>query len=80
MDIPQQRVQSTTSTNKKHKRSGSMKKHQPPPPQPQIQRSFSSSEDDLRSTPECGSDERDSEKGKFTRALGIKRKYLTTIR
>ncbi|XP_031342327.1 regulating synaptic membrane exocytosis protein 2 isoform X6 [Photinus pyralis] len=63
MDIPQQRLPSTTNTNKKHKRSGSTKKHQPPPPQPQIQRSFSSSEDDLRSTPECGSDERDSEKG-----------------
>ncbi|KAK5647100.1 hypothetical protein RI129_005564 [Pyrocoelia pectoralis] len=63
MDIPQQRLPSTTNTNKKHKRSGSTKKHQAPPPQPQIQRSFSSSEDDLRSTPECGSDERDSEKG-----------------
>ncbi|KAK4880315.1 hypothetical protein RN001_008461 [Aquatica leii] len=63
MDIPQQRLPSSTNTNKKHKRSGSTKKHQPPPPQPQLQRSFSSSEDDLRSTPECGSDERDSEKG-----------------
>lgn len=64
MDIPQQRLPPSVSSTKKHKRSGSTKKHQPPPPQPQIQRSFSSSEDDLRSTPECGSDERDSEKGK----------------
>lgn len=60
MDIPQQRgVQSTTSANKKHKRSGSTKKHNPQP-----QRSFSSSEEDLKSTPEYGSDDRDSEKGK----------------
>ncbi|XP_018323416.1 regulating synaptic membrane exocytosis protein 2 isoform X2 [Agrilus planipennis] len=62
MDVPSQRVSSVTSSNKKHKRTGSTKKHQPHPPQPQIQKSFSSSEDDLRSTPEC-SDDRDSEKG-----------------
>ncbi|CAH1368306.1 unnamed protein product [Tenebrio molitor] len=61
MDIPQ-RVPSTTSANKKHKRSGSTKKHQHNP-QPQLQRSFSSSEEDLKSTPEYGSDDRDSEKG-----------------
>ncbi|XP_017782935.1 PREDICTED: regulating synaptic membrane exocytosis protein 2 [Nicrophorus vespilloides] len=57
MDI--QRISTASSANKKHKRSGSGKKHQ----QPQQQRSFSSSEEDLKSTPEYGSDERDSEKG-----------------
>ena len=31
---------------------------------PHLQRSFSSSEEDLKSTPEYGSDDRDSEKGK----------------
>lgn len=62
MDIQQQRVAPGVNVNKKHKRSGSTKKHQHPP-QPQIQRSFSSSEEDLKSTPEYGSDERDSEKG-----------------
>ncbi|XP_063931978.1 regulating synaptic membrane exocytosis protein 1 isoform X3 [Zophobas morio] len=61
MDIPA-RMPSTTSANKKHKRSGSTKKHQHNP-QPQLQRSFSSSEEDLKSTPEYGSDDRDSEKG-----------------
>ncbi|KAK9674680.1 hypothetical protein QE152_g40936, partial [Popillia japonica] len=61
MDISQ-RMSSAISANKKHKRSGSAKKHQHPP-QPQLQRSFSSSEEDLKSTPEYGSDERDSEKG-----------------
>lgn len=64
MDHSQQRMSTSTSANKKHKRSGSTKKHQHPP-QVQIQRSFSSSEEDLKSTPEYGSDERDSEKGKF---------------
>ncbi|KAI4464198.1 regulating synaptic membrane exocytosis protein [Holotrichia oblita] len=63
MDISQ-RMCSAISANKKHKRSGSTKKHQHPP-QPQLQRSFSSSEEDLKSTPEYGSDERDSEKGEF---------------
>lgn len=56
------------SGGKKHKRSGSTKaKHhhqQSQHQQLQLQRSFSSSDDELRSTPECGScDERDSEKG-----------------
>lgn len=62
MDIPPQRI-SSTATNKKHKRTGSTKTRQHPPP-PQLQRSFSSSEEDLKSTPEYGSDEHDSEKGK----------------
>ncbi|CAH0557174.1 unnamed protein product [Brassicogethes aeneus] len=61
MDHSQQRVPSS-SANKKHKRSGSTKNRQHAP-QVQIQRSFSSSEEDLKSTPEYGSDERDSEKG-----------------
>ncbi|XP_018323421.1 regulating synaptic membrane exocytosis protein 2 isoform X6 [Agrilus planipennis] len=69
MDVPSQRVSSVTSSNKKHKRTGSTKKHQPHPPQPQIQKSFSSSEDDLRSTPEC-SDDRDSEKGQMAQWPG----------
>lgn len=64
MDIPQQRMTSVPNVNKKHKRSGSAKKHQQTT-QPQLQRSFSSSEEDLKSTPEYGSDERDSEKGKI---------------
>ncbi|XP_065163900.1 regulating synaptic membrane exocytosis protein 2 isoform X2 [Atheta coriaria] len=58
MDM-QQRMSSTSSANKKHKRSGSSKKLH----QPQLQRSYSSSEEDLKSTPDYGSDERDSEKG-----------------
>ncbi|XP_019867469.2 regulating synaptic membrane exocytosis protein 2 [Aethina tumida] len=61
MDHSQQRLPSS-SANKKHKRSGSTKNRQHTP-QVQIQRSFSSSEEDLKSTPEYGSDERDSEKG-----------------
>lgn len=64
MDIPPQRSIPAATTNKKHKRSGSIKTRQHPPP-PQIQRSFSSSEEDLKSTPEYGSDEPDSEKGTF---------------
>lgn len=64
MDIPPQRMISSTATNKKHKRTGSTKTRQHPPP-PQLQRSFSSSEEDLKSTPEYGSDEHDSEKGKL---------------
>lgn len=63
MEIPPQRVPTTASANKKQKRSGSIKSRQHPP-QPQLQRSFSSSEEDLKSTPDYGSDERDSEKGK----------------
>ncbi|CAH1098870.1 unnamed protein product [Psylliodes chrysocephalus] len=64
MDHSQQRVQPMASSNKKHKRSGSTKKHQQHPP-PQVQlHNYSSSEEDLKSTPEYGSDERDSEKGK----------------
>ncbi|KAJ8965178.1 hypothetical protein NQ314_004321 [Rhamnusium bicolor] len=61
MELSQQRVPSAASANKKHKRSGSTKK-QHPPPQVQLH-SYSSSEEDLKSTPEYGSDERDSEKG-----------------
>ncbi|CAH1175810.1 unnamed protein product [Phaedon cochleariae] len=61
MDHSQQRVQSAASCNKKHKRSGSTKKQQHPPPQVQLH-SYSSSEEDLKSTPEYGSDDRDSEK------------------
>ncbi|XP_060516998.1 regulating synaptic membrane exocytosis protein 2 [Cylas formicarius] len=61
IDLNQQRVSSTASANKKHKRSGSTKKQHP---MPQVQlHSYSSSEEDLKSTPEYGSDERDSEKG-----------------
>lgn len=63
MEIPPQRITTAASANKKPKRSGSTKTRQHPP-QPQLQRSFSSSEEDLKSTPEYGSDERDSEKGK----------------
>ncbi|CAH1186021.1 unnamed protein product [Phyllotreta striolata] len=63
MDHSQHRVQPMASANKKHKRSGSSKKHQQhPPPQVQLP-NYSSSEEDLKSTPEYGSDERDSEKG-----------------
>ncbi|KAJ8972639.1 hypothetical protein NQ317_007350 [Molorchus minor] len=65
MDHSQQRVPSAASANKKHKRSGSTKK-QHPPPQVQLH-SYSSSEEDLKSTPEYGSDERDSEKGSHER-------------
>ncbi|XP_057663298.1 regulating synaptic membrane exocytosis protein 2 isoform X2 [Diorhabda carinulata] len=68
MDHSQQRVQSIASGTKKHKRSGSSKKHQQlPPPQVQLH-TYSSSEEDLKSTPEYGSDERDSEKGIQQRA------------
>lgn len=63
MEHSQQRVSSTTSANKKHKRSGSTKKQHPPPPQVQLH-SYSSSDEDIKSTPEYGSDDRDSEKGK----------------
>nr|CAH7716938.1 unnamed protein product [Callosobruchus chinensis] len=52
--VPMDRVQAPSNTNKKHK-----KKQQP---QQQLH-SYSSSEEDLKSTPEYGSDERDSEKG-----------------
>lgn len=69
MDISQ-RMSSAITANKKHKRSGSAKKHQHPP-QPQLQRSFSSSEEDLKSTPEYGSDERDSEKGELF-SIGVR--------
>ncbi|XP_072388810.1 regulating synaptic membrane exocytosis protein 2 [Diabrotica undecimpunctata] len=63
MEHSQQRVQPMASANKKHKRSGSTKKHQQHAP-PQVQlHNYSSSEEDLKSTPEYGSDERDSEKG-----------------
>ena len=53
------------TSNKKHKRCGSAKKSGDlSPRQPQPQRSFSSSDDELRSTPECTScEEHDSEKG-----------------
>ncbi|XP_071053229.1 regulating synaptic membrane exocytosis protein 2 isoform X1 [Onthophagus taurus] len=61
MDIPQRGVSSMGSANKK-KRIASAKKHHHPS-HPQLQASFSSSEEDLKSTPEYGSDERDSEKG-----------------
>ncbi|CAG9835148.1 unnamed protein product [Diabrotica balteata] len=64
MEHSQQRVQPMASANKKHKRSGSTKKHQQHAP-PQVQlHNYSSSEEDLKSTPEYGSDERDSEKGR----------------
>lgn len=72
-NVDSQRNQSANNintNNKKHKRTGSVKKqhgssgrhHQ------QVQRSFSSSDDDLRSTPDCTSGEdidRESEKGEF---------------
>ncbi|XP_057663299.1 regulating synaptic membrane exocytosis protein 2 isoform X3 [Diorhabda carinulata] len=71
MDHSQQRVQSIASGTKKHKRSGSSKKHQQlPPPQVQLH-TYSSSEEDLKSTPEYGSDERDSEKGQQTSVGGL---------
>lgn len=60
MELSQQGISSTASANKKHKRSGSNKKQPPPPPQVQLH-SYSSSEEDLKSTPEYGSD---NEKGK----------------
>ncbi|KAK9869904.1 hypothetical protein WA026_003624 [Henosepilachna vigintioctopunctata] len=63
MDASQRRVPSTISANKKHKRSSSTKKHQQNPQTLHQQHSFSSSEEDLKSTPEYGSDDRDSEKG-----------------
>lgn len=69
MDIPHQTVPRVTITqgggNKKHKRGGSTKsKHHQQSQQLQLQRSFSSSDDELRSTPDCGScDERDPDKG-----------------
>lgn len=75
MDIPPQRVSTAASANKKQKRSGSTKSRQHPP-QPQLQRSFSSSEEDLKSTPEYGSDERDSEKGKSAFSLAVGRILL----
>ncbi|CAH2011780.1 unnamed protein product [Acanthoscelides obtectus] len=53
--MPVDRVQAPSNANKKHK-----KKQQP---QQQLH-SYSSSEEDLKSTPEYGSDERDSEKGR----------------
>nr|CAI5824961.1 unnamed protein product [Callosobruchus analis] len=52
--VPMDRVQAPSNANKKHK-----KKQQS---QQQLH-SYSSSEEDLKSTPEYGSDERDSEKG-----------------
>lgn len=66
MELSQQAMNST-SANKKHKRCGSTKKQHPHPPQLQLH-SYSSSEEDLKSTPEYGSD---SEKGK--------RKFLNLI-
>ncbi|XP_044751578.1 regulating synaptic membrane exocytosis protein 2 isoform X5 [Coccinella septempunctata] len=63
MDASTRRLQTTISANKKHKRSSSTKKHQNNPQTLHQQHSFSSSEEDLKSTPEYGSDERDSEKG-----------------
>lgn len=59
MELSQQGINSATSANKKHKRCGSTKKQHQPPPQLQLH-SYSSSEEDLKSTPEYGSD---SEKG-----------------
>lgn len=65
MELSQQGISSTASANKKHKRSGSTKKQHPVPPQVQLH-SYSSSEEDLKSTPEYGSD---SEKGKELNVL-----------
>lgn len=58
------------TATKKHKRSGSTKKFSDPIPrhqqQIQQQRSFSSSEEELRSTPECTScEEHENEKGEW---------------
>lgn len=50
----------TASANKKHKRSSSNRKQYSSPPKVQLH-SYSSSEEDLKSTPEYGSD---SERGK----------------
>lgn len=76
MDCAPVSVGATTVLGKKHKRGGSGKKqhgthtgggtgryhNQPQPPQ----RSFSSSDDELRSTPDCTScEEHDSEKGRL---------------
>ncbi|KAK6633368.1 hypothetical protein RUM44_003970 [Polyplax serrata] len=65
-----QSVNSGNTNNKKHKRTGSVKKQHGSGGRhhPQVQRSFSSSDDDLRSTPDCTSGEdldRESEKGEF---------------
>lgn len=52
------------AASKKHKRCGSAKSKHHHSQQLQLQRSFSSSDDELRSTPDCGScDERDPDKG-----------------
>lgn len=65
-----------TPASRKHRRSGSAKKQpgtvQSPGQrcQQQIQRSFSSSDDDLRSTPDCTScEEHESEQGECTRHI-----------
>ncbi|CAH1130637.1 unnamed protein product [Ceutorhynchus assimilis] len=61
-DLRQERLQGQASATKKHKRQTKHQQHQSAPP-PQLQlHSYSSSEEDLKSTPEYGSD-RDSEKG-----------------
>ncbi|KAL0281616.1 UNVERIFIED_CONTAM: hypothetical protein PYX00_002550 [Menopon gallinae] len=71
-----QSVNNNNNNNKKHKRTGSVKKqlgnsgrHHSQP-----QRSFSSSDDELRSTPDCTSGEdvdRESEKGEFVSCIAL---------
>lgn len=65
---PRVTIMGAAGSNKKHKRSGSTKsKHHQQSQQLQLQRSYSSSDDELRSTPDCGScDERDPDKGMLT--------------
>ncbi|XP_076254332.1 rab3 interacting molecule isoform X5 [Rhynchophorus ferrugineus] len=61
-ELRQERIQGQASVAKKHKRQTKHPHQTAPPPQVQLH-SYSSSEEDLKSTPEYGSDERDSEKG-----------------
>ncbi|KAH1004588.1 hypothetical protein HUJ05_005381 [Dendroctonus ponderosae] len=60
-DVRQERLQGQASATKKHKRQTKHHHQTAPPPQLQLH-SYSSSEEDLKSTPEYSSD-RDSEKG-----------------